>query len=189
MSSRTNKLVSLGLVTAGIVYGCYPYVSGAHPETPATETKLPRLTPRLLSPSLPPVGLTDPFRIAKPVAKTGPAPVPVQKPAVHTVKPAFNPTTALAGLALEATTIAGTRRFAMINGHVYAEGARVTQKSGDVPLVLARVEPSRVLLRAEGHQLELRYSLRSTAKAGKGTHRSRTRQADPNKPAAKKPTR
>ncbi len=157
MATRTNKLITLGIVTAGIIYGCYPYVSGARMETASAPQKVSTASPRQLTPELPPVVVTDPFRLTLSTPKPITRPVTVQKPL--TVKPtaAFDPVAVRASLSLQATCL-GRQRLAMINGRLYAEGDSLPEVGATgMAVQVVRVEADRVLLRAAAHELMLFY--------------------------------
>lgn len=180
MSTRANKLVSLGVATAAVAYGCYPFVSGAGPDS-AASLQLPKLTSAMLSPQVPPVGDQDPFRIVRSTTKPPVTVAPPARVVASTPKPAFDPTAILNGLNLESTFLLGSKRLAMIDGHVYAEGAKLAPakaKNGG-ELVVARVEMDHVVLRGEGHDLKLHFSSRKTAHAKTRTVARTERRAAP----------
>jgi hypothetical protein len=166
MAARTNKLVSLGVVTLGIAYGCYPYVTGAHIETARIQKKMAGPSPSSLTPDLPPLNGSDPFRLtasvkARPSISTK---EPVRKPEPH--KPAMDVDSLRASLVLEATCVKGAKRWAMINGRLYAEGATFTVGgSAETSVLVKHVEIDHVVLRTAGQELILRYGMRSRSLA------------------------
>lgn len=72
---------------------------------------------------------------------------------------------------MEATSLSGYERLAMINGHIYRPREIVQSPvAGAPPCVVAQVFPDRVLLQTQGKTLELTYSdAAGSAAAGKPT--------------------
>jgi hypothetical protein len=158
MSERIGKIVPTAIVAAVLAYLCWPYVNestGAAEEK--KENKLPVISQALLSPPAEPAPERDPFRQRGDkkwsAALTGQG---TKKAAAPRALADVNP---LGSQVLGATYIRGDRRFALISGHIYAEGEQLKGQSSLVsPLTVARIFPDKVLLRRDGETLELKYA-------------------------------
>ena len=58
------------------------------------------------------------------------------------------------GLTLSSTLVGVRQRMALVNGQIYEEGAKLDHDSG-MQFVVARIEPGRVVLEAQGRTIEL----------------------------------
>jgi hypothetical protein len=65
----------------------------------------------------------------------------------------------LSGLTLNATFLRGSRRLAMINSQLYAQGEPLAQGDGSAArYVVSEVHPHKVMLERQGQILELNYA-------------------------------
>jgi len=127
--------------------------------------KVPELAAALFSPAMPPCPTRNPFEWtdAALLAAAKQSPKAVGKTAAQaatlgTAKVADKPVDPLGGLRLEATSILGDRRLAVINGQLYALHDRLAGNASTPPYRIVGVLSYKVLLEREGKTVELTYS-------------------------------
>jgi hypothetical protein len=114
-------------------------------------------------------------------AATGPGPRTTPTPKAAAAKPA--PKAPVGTLALQATSIEGDQRIALINNQLYQVGESLEsgKPAGTPPLVVKQILPDKVVLERDGRLFDLNYSNTARAAApskfagkpaSQGTHRS-----------------
>lgn len=177
MAMTAGQMVPTVLVLAMGGYCCWPYLGGESRRA-GTEAagKLPELTAALLSPSIDPTPDRDPFRAAPAIQPDaiGIAAKSIEPDAIGSAAApsedseaaegsSAEPETAspanLSVLTLNATFLRGSRRLAMINSQLYAQGEPLAQgESSAAPYVVSEVYPDKVMLERQGQTVELNYA-------------------------------
>ncbi len=191
MSSTIGRMMPSAVVALVVTWCCWPYLDGPgllSDVRPAGD--LPRITPSMLSPSIVPAGRRDPFQppAAPPTASTGsrlpPKPGPAApRPVPAGQKPAAKEQTVdvLSGLVLGATSIQGSRRFALINGRICRQGEELPiSGAAAAPWVVAHIAADKVLLRHRGQIVELGY--RNPISTARSKQDPRSKQGHPEAP-------
>src|SRR5262245_57794557 len=167
MPTKLSKIAPIAVVAVILGYLCSPYFGDSAPATkPKTSPKATVSLASLLNPT--PAGdvRADLFEIPKvigpavakkPASSTSASPVSAAKHA------ASANTTDLKNCVLSGTYVAGGRRFAVINGALYAEGEKITStgrggKTAFAICTVSRVEIDKVVLSFEGRTKELHYA-------------------------------
>ena len=132
---------------------------------PTPPKKVPELAAALFSPAMPPCPTRNPFEWTDAAllaaAKESPKAArktAVQAAALGTAKTPDKPVDPLGGLKLDATSILGVQRLAVINGQLYALHDRLAGNSATPPYRIVGVLSYKVLLEREGKTVELTYS-------------------------------
>jgi hypothetical protein len=132
---------------------------------PTPPKKVPELAAALASPAMPPRPTRNPFEWTDAAllaaAKGSPKAArktAAQTAALGTAKTPDKPVDPLGALKLDATSILGDRRLAVINGQLYALHDRLAGDSSTPPYRIVGVLPCKVLLEREGKTVELTYS-------------------------------
>jgi hypothetical protein len=166
MVISVEKVAPRVIALAAVAYCVWPSLTAlmSEPESKRPQ-KLPELAASLLSPKMPPQPTRDPFgfKVAAAPAKSSTAGAGAAKnaPAKQAIaaKPPERPVDPLKGLTLEATSIVGNRRMAVINGRSYTAQETLRTPDPTSPrLKIVNVLPYKVLLEREGKPLELTYS-------------------------------
>jgi len=159
------------IVAGAFGYLCWPYADdpAAKPEATSAANARETLT-SLLSPPAASAPDRDPFNSRTPPASAELATAQGAKKTASTAQAATETATprrateavvatTLVDLALQGTHIQGSRRLAVINGSVYAEGDEITT-SGTMtgPYKVVRVFAHRVEVLCDGQAVELTYS-------------------------------
>jgi hypothetical protein len=160
-----GKLAPSAAALVLAAYCVWPSLSElASAPRPTPSKKVPELAAALFSPAMPPCPTRNPFEWTdaallaaakgspKAVGKTA-----VQAAALGTAKTADKPVDPLGGLTLDATSILGDQRLAVINGQLYALHDRLAGNSS-TPYRIVGVFSYKVLLDREGKIVELTYS-------------------------------
>jgi len=166
MPAKLSKMAPIAVVAVILGYLCFPYVDDPAPAKKSkSAAKSAEPLTNLLNPK--PAGdvRADLFEIPKAV---GPA---VAKKSTSTStsqaaaakKSASSHSDDLKNFALSGTYVAGGRRFAVINGSLYAEGEQITSagpKAKTAPAIctVLRVEIDKVVLGFQGQTKELHYA-------------------------------
>ena len=168
MKTSAIKLAPTLAVLAMAGYCCW-----LESDEPAAKQagKKSEFTLALLSPAAVPAPGRDPFQAAETAAlneKPGPNRKEPAVPAKNATSPEARPAAgdlshAVSGLALRATFLRGSRRLALINDRLYAEGeALVLSKAAEPPYVVAQVHADKVILQHGEDMVELKYPERGT---------------------------
>jgi hypothetical protein len=176
MAITAGTIVRTAVVLGAVGYCAWP---GDAASGPAQAAKLPAVSTAILSPAIQPPPKRNPFRVAgaAPItpAVTGAAvsrSTSRSSPSDFKGKRADHATAdPIAGLFLNATSICGNERIAMINGHLYQPGASLAgSEHSAAPLVVQQILPYKVLLWSEGRVMELGYAdrVRRTESARQG---------------------
>ena len=162
MSGTLGKMAPTAILFMLLAWCCWPYLERPRSTTGVGQgSDLPRITGALLSPTVEPASVRDPFQ---PPQASQPAPSPSKKP---TAPPPEQPkaaaaekvTDVFAGLSLGAIYIRGDRRVALINDRVYAQGERLTvSASAAEPYIVGEISADKVLLLHRGQTVELKYA-------------------------------
>jgi hypothetical protein len=166
--SLIRKLAPTALVAAMVGYCCWPHLSGSWRTGMAAEPgKLPEIAASLLSPAIAAAPDRDPFQSVAPEPQVAAqheepeqAAAPEQEPE-EAAEPAER-------FVLNGTMLRGDRRFAVINGQLYALGEplRVSDSAAG-PHFIAAIDVDKVVIGGPGQPVELRYeSLASAAGSG-----------------------
>jgi hypothetical protein len=175
MALTAGKLAPSLAVTAFMGYCVWPSVSDivSPPPPPPTAEKIAELAPSLFNPKLPPPPQKNPFgglsagalAEAKAAGRFAGQTTKMQGPAIKKAMKAFNP---VAELRLEATSILGNDKLAVINGNFYAPGQRIPTPTGTGNgCTVADVLPNKVLLAYQGKTVTLTYSNTAAASSAK----------------------
>jgi hypothetical protein len=165
MAISVGKLLPRATVLAAVAYGVWPTVSETlWPPAPSASESVPELASSLFSPKLPPPPTRDPFT-GKLITERRPTvatkPNLTKKPAGRTAQEAARlarlatdaklagavasarARETLRGFTLQATSIMGDQRMAVINGRLYAvgEGLRVARRDAATPMKSAAESP------------------------------------------------
>jgi hypothetical protein len=178
MTLSAGKLAPSAVVVAFVGYCIWPSLSSmtSGPQVPkTTETMMELVTsyfaPKLSSPPTKnPFGGLDADALAAAMKKAG----QTSNTTAATVKPnearpARNPFDPLGDLKLEATSILGDRRLAIINGKMYALKQKVPTGNAATPFfTIVEIHSNKVLLENNGKIADLRFStVRSSPPAAK----------------------
>jgi hypothetical protein len=182
------------IAVAIIGYSAWPSISylTSPPQSKPAET-LPELPKSLLTPKLPPLAKRDPFMskdamLAKSKdsqKKTGGTLgkgvadklAGIGGSAKDGKGAAPNP---LSGIALEATSIVGNSRLAIINGRVYGANESIQGLNPSLPkLTVLNVFPYKVLLACDGRTIELAYPDTASPRAASAAPRGAAGNAKP----------
>jgi hypothetical protein len=161
MSPYVGKLAPLAVVLATAVYCTVSGLIGSGSKLDVKPpAKLPEFTAALLSPTLPPASMRNPFRLPgedsnKTVQSTPRGKKTVNAKAIDAKAVNANND----GLVLNATCIMGQQRLAVINGQVYRQKDTLdTSTTAGAPCVITEILPTKVLLESQGKLLQLSYS-------------------------------
>lgn len=166
MAISVGKLAPSAVVLAFVGYCTWPSLSDLTSTLPPPKAppKVAEVAASLFSPTMPPVPTRNPWggldaaelAAAKETAK----PVDTQSEAVVEAamaqKTSAEPTNPLAGLKLDATSILGDQRVAVISGQMCSAQELVT--FNDARYRVVRVLPYKVVLERDGKIMELTYS-------------------------------
>jgi hypothetical protein len=182
MTLTVGKFVPTAVVAAAVAYCSWSHLFA--PEAPVSDRsgKLPTITAAQLSPTVAPRAERDPFRpvratspLAPGTTKAGVSPPVVKGGVAAGQKPGATaggttaagpqgasdmrePADLLGRLTLNATSLQGDRRVAMINGRLYEQGERLRlPELGTAACVVACILPHKVQLDWTGKTLELTY--------------------------------
>ena len=171
MAITTGTVVRTAVVLGAVGYCAWP---GDAASRPAQSDKLPAVSTAILSPAILPPPQRNPFRTADgaPLVPAGAA-AAVSGATSRCARSASKGKAAdraaadrqadpLASLRLDATSICGSQRIAMINGRLYQPGASVAGSDRSAaPLIVQQILSYKVLLCREGRVIELGYADRA----------------------------
>jgi hypothetical protein len=161
-----GKLAPPAAALVFVAYCVWPSLSElASGPRPTPPKKVPELAAALFSPAMLPSPTRNPFEYTDAAllaaAKKSPKAAgrtAVQAAALGTAKTADKPVDPLGGLRLDATSILGDQRLAVINGQLYALHDSLAGNSATPPYRIVGVFSYKVLLEREGKTVELAYS-------------------------------
>ena len=177
MAITTGTVVRTAVVLGAVGYCVWRADAVSAPaSTGPGAAKLPAVASAVLTPAILPPPARNPFRTAdaQVLASTAAAGVAASRSTSHSgpsgsrAKSADRassgrtagkrPADPFATLRLNATSICGGQRMAMINGRLYLPGASLAGSSRSAgTLVVEQILPYKVLLRGEGRVIELGY--------------------------------
>jgi hypothetical protein len=165
MAITAGKVVPSLIVTSFVGYCIWPTVSqmSSGPRTPPHAEKVSEIANTLFSPALPPRPTKNPFgglnadelAEAKAAGRFGTQTKKATTVTKDAAKPNFNP---LVELRLEATSILGNEKLAIINGKFYGPGQSIAFDGAATGCIVADILPTKVLLKFQGKILTLAYS-------------------------------
>lgn len=165
MAMTVGHMVPTVLVLAMGAYCCWPYLGGRTAGVGVEAAgKLPELTAALLSPSIDPTPDRDPFRAAPAIepdaiANAAAPSEDSEASEASTSEPETTSPANVSVLTLNATFLHGSRRVAMINSQLYAQGEALAQgDSTAAQYVVSEVHPYKVMLERQGQIVELNYA-------------------------------
>jgi hypothetical protein len=191
MAITAGTVVRTAVVLGAVGYCAWP---GDAASGPVQAARLPAVSNAILSPAILPPPRRNPFRTADappllPAGSGAAASGPTSRSARSGSKgKAADSATAdrqadpFASLLLNATSICGNQRMAMINGRIYQPGASLAGLGRSAkPLVVEQILPYKVLLCSEGRVIELRYAdrVRRTEPARQGPASQRPSHSPP----------
>ena len=166
MNVSAGKLAPSAVVVAFVGYCVWPSVANltSSPVAPAAAGKVAELATSLFSPKLGPAPTKNPFggldaEALAQAAKDQDREVKDPGEKNSGAKPRIRRADPLVGLKLDATSIFGDQRMAVINGEIYLQNQHLAAGGNSMPArKVLRILPDMVVLECQGKTAELKYS-------------------------------